>query len=224
MKDFWAEELQNQRRGKLRKLGILIGIILVIIAILILIAVYMYNLEFRRWCDENVLRKEVLQEDTRYIELDGDDNTQVYAYDKYICVFRKKTLEFYNKVGTLVEEIELDINKAVFASAGRYMAISEEDGQKFYLICGKEKLFESSVEGEILQINVSRSGYVSIIISNASYKSIVEIFNKSGKEVFRTNLVTSRVVDVSISQDGKYLAIAELDLSGIIIQLINYIV
>ena len=98
------------------------------------------------------------------------------------------------------------------------MAISEEDGQKFYLICGKEKLFESSVEGEILQINVSRSGYVSIIISNASYKSIVEIFNKSGKEVFRTNLVTSRVVDVSISQDGKYLAIAELDLSGIIIQ------
>lgn len=218
MKDFWAEELQNQRRGKLRKLGILIGIILVIIAILILIAVYMYNLEFRRWCDENVLRKEILQEDTRYIELDGDDNTQVYAYDKYICVFRKKTLEFYNKVGTLVEEIELDINKAVFTSAGRYMAISEEDGQKFYLICGKEKLFESSVEGEILQINVSRSGYVSIIISNASYKSIVEIFNKSGKEVFRTNLVTSRVVDVSISQDGKYLAIAELDLSGIIIQ------
>lgn len=40
---------------------------------------------------------------------------------------------------------------------------------------------------------------------------------KNGKEVFKTNLVTSRVADVSISQDGKFLAIAEVDLSGILI-------
>ena len=34
---------------------------------------------------------------------------------------------------------------------------------------------------------------------------------------FKTNLVTARVADISISQDSKYLAIAEVDLSGIII-------
>ena len=217
MKDFWAEELQNQRKGKLKKVAILVLILLIIIAIMVLISVYILNLEFRNWCDENVLRKEVLQANTKYIELDGDENTQVYAYDKYICVFRKKTLEFYNKVGTKVEEIQLDINKAVFTSAGRYMAICEENGQKFYLICGKEKIFENQVEGNIMQIHVSRSGYISIVISNTSYKSIIDVYNRSGKEIFKTNLVTARVVDVSMSQDSKYLAIAEVDLSGIII-------
>lgn len=217
MKDFWAEGLQNQRKGKLRKFAIFVIILLILIAILILTSIYFLNAEFRRWCDENVLRKEILQEDTKYIELDGDENTQVYAYDKYICVFRKKTLEFYNKVGNKVDEIELDINKAVFTSAGRYMAVCEENGQKFYLICDREKVFENEIEGEISHINVSRSGYVSVVLSNATYKSIIGVYNKSGKEIFKTNLVTSRVADVSISQDSKYLAIAEVDLSGIII-------
>lgn len=218
MKDFWAEGLQNQRKDKLKKLGLFIGFIIIIIAILTLIVIYIYNLNFRRWCDETILRKEILQEDTKFIELDGDENTKIYAYDKYICIFRKKTLEFYNKVGSKVEELELDINKPVFTSAGRYMAIGEENGQKFYLISGKEKLFENEVGGNINQINVSRSGYVSIVMTNSSYKSIVGVYNKSGNQIFKTNLVTTRVADVSISQDSQYLAIAEIDVSGILIK------
>lgn len=217
MKDFWAEGLQNQRKGKLRKVLVFVMLLLILIAILVLISIYFINVEFRNWCDENVLRKEILQANTKYIELDGDENTQVYAYDKYICVFRKKTLEFYNKVGSKVDQIELDINKAVFTSAGRYMAICEENGQKFYLICGREKIFENEIEGNISHLDVSRSGYVSVVISNIDYKSIVDVYDRNGKEIFKTNLVTSRVADVSISQDSKYLAIAEVDLSGIII-------
>ena len=217
MKDFWAEELQNQRKGKVGKTVLLVILLLIIIAIMVLISIYFINLEFRTWCDENVLRKELLQEDTKHIELDGNESTQVYAYDKYICVFRKKTLEFYNKVGTLVDEIELDINKAVFTSAGRYMAICEENGQKFYLICGREKIFENEVDGNITQITVSRTGYVSVVISNISYKSIVDVYDRNGVEIFKTNLVTARVADITISHDSKYLAIAEVDLSGIII-------
>ena len=218
MRDFLAEELQNRRRSKVIKIIILAIILLIIIAIMACICEYFFNLEFRRWCDENILRREIVEEDTKSIELDGDENTKVYAYEKYICVFRKKTLEFYNKVGTQVDKMELDINEAVFTTAGRYMAICEKDGSKFYLICGKEKLFESEIEGNITQINVSRNGYVSIVISNTSYKSIVDVFDKTGREVFKTNLVSSRVADVCISQDSKYLAIAEVDLSGILIQ------
>ena len=217
MKDFWAEELQNQQKGKKRKVAVLVIILLIIISIMVLVSIYFLNVEFRNWCDENVLMKEILQKDTKYIELDGDENTQVYAYDKYICVFRKKTLEFYNKVGTQVDKIELDINNAVFSSAGRYLAICEENGQKFYLISGREKIYENQIEGNIAQINVSRNGFVSIVMSNNSYKSIIDVYDRSGKGIFKTNLVTARVADISISQDSKYLAIAEVDLSGIII-------
>lgn len=218
MRDFWAEGLKNQRKGRLRKVAVLVIILLIIVAIICLISIYFFNAKFRNWCDENVLRKEILQEDTKYIELDGDGNTQVYAFENYICLFKKKTLEFYNKIGNQVHKIDLDINKAVFTSAGRYMVVCEENGQKFYLICDKDKIFENSVEGNISYVNVSKSGYVSVVTSDASYKSVVIVYDKNGKEIFKTNLVTSRVVDVAVSEDSKYLAIAEVDLSGIIIE------
>lgn len=218
MKDFWAEELQNRKKNRVFKIIILVIIALLIIGIGICIWEYYINLNFRSWCDENILRKEILQENTKSIELEGDEYTKVFSYEKYICVFRKKTLEFYNKIGTQTEKMELDINEAVSTTAGRYMAICEENGQKFYLICGKEKLFEREIEGNITQIKVSRSGYVAIVISNTSYKSIVDVFDKNGKEIFKTNLVSSRVADIGISQDSKFLAIAEVDLSGILIQ------
>ena len=218
MRDFWAKELQNRKKNRILKRIILAILVLLIIAIGIFIYEYYRNLDFRQWCDENVLKKEIMQEDTKSIELDGDENTKVYSYDKYICVFRKKALEFYNKMGTQSEKMELDINEAVFTTAGRYMAICENNGQKFYLICGKEKLFESEIEGNITQIKVSRNGYVALVISNTSYKSIVDVFDKDGNEIFKTNLVSSRVADICMSQDSKLLAIAEVDLSGILIQ------
>ncbi len=218
MKDFWAEELQNRKKNMILKIIILVIIFLFIVAVGIGMFEYYINQSFRQWCDENILKKEIIQKDTKSIELDGDENTKIYAYEKYICVFRKKTLEFYNKVGTQAEKLELDINDAVFTTAGRYMAISEKNGQKFYLICGKEKLFEGEIEGNITQIKVSRSGYIALVISNTSYKSIVDVYDKTGKEIFKTNLVSSRVADISISQDSNLLAIAEVDLSGILIQ------
>lgn len=216
--DFWAGELQNRRKSRITKLIILSLILLWIIAIIVMFIIYYNNVEFRTWCDENVIKKEILQDDVKTIEINKNDNVQVYAYDKYICILQKKKIDFYNRVGSKVGSIDIDIVNAEFVSAGRYLAISEKDGQKFYLISGKEKIFEKEIEGTISEINVSRNGYISIIISNTSYKSVIDVFNRNGEEIFRTNLVTSRVVKTSISQDSKYLAIAEVDISGIIIK------
>ncbi len=216
--DFWAGELQNRRKSRITKLIILSLILLLIIAIIVMFIIYYNNVEFRTWCDENVIKKEILQDDVKTIEINKNDNVQVYAYDKYICILQKKKIDFYNRVGSKVGSIDIDIVNAEFVSAGRYLAISEKDGQKFYLISGKEKIFEKEIEGTISEINVSRNGYISIIISNTSYKSVIDVFNRNGEEIFRTNLVTSRVVKTSISQDSKYLAIAEVDISGIIIK------
>lgn len=218
MKDFLSNELQSRRKSRIIKLTILIIFILIIITSFILVCFYFNNVNFRKWCDENVVNKEISQSKVKSIAISKDENVQVFAYDKYICVLRKKTLEFYNRIGTKENAIEIDITNAQFSSAGRYLAISEKNGQKFYLISGKEKIYENEIEGNITKINVNRNGYISVVISNTSYKSVVDVFDKTGKEIFRTNLRTARVVDISISQDSQYLAIAEVDLSGIIIK------
>ena len=219
MNDFFSNEFQNRQKNRIKKMIVLIIFLVLIISLIILTIIYFNNEKFRNWCDENIINKEITQDKVKTIVIDKDENVQVYAYDKYICVLRKKTLEFYNRVGVKVGTINVDILNADFISAGKYLAICEKNGQKFYLISGKDKIYENEVEGNINQINVSQNGYVSIVISNtANYKSVVDIFDTSGKEIFKTNLVNSRVVDISVSQDSKYLAIAEVDISGIIIK------
>ena len=93
MKDFWAEGLQNHKKEKILNISILIVMLLIFFALMICLIIYYNNIEFRQWCDENVWKKEVTESKTKSIELEGDDNTQVYAYEKYICVFRKKTVQ-----------------------------------------------------------------------------------------------------------------------------------
>ena len=218
MKDFWAEGLQNRRKHKVIKAIVLWILILIFLFIILLNIIYYYNINFRNWCDENIIKKEIFQKDVKVIEIDNNENIQVYAYDKYICILSKKKLNLYNRVGTQIASIDVDIVNAEFSSSGRYLTISEKNGQKFYLISDKEILYENNIEGNITEINVNRNGFVSVLISNTTYKSVVEVFDKTGKEIFSTNLVSSRVIDISISQDSKYLAIAEVDISGIIIK------
>ena len=218
MKDFLANELQNRRRNRVIKFTILLIFILIIITTIVLTCVYFCNVNFRKWCDEKIINKEVAQSKVKSITINKDENVQVFAYDKYICILRKKTLEFYNRIGSKEGAIEIDITNAEFSAAGRYLAVCEKNGQKICLISGKEKMYENNIEGNITQISVNRNGYLSVVISNTSYKSVVDVFDRNGKEIFKTNLRTARVVDVSISQDSKYLAIAEVDLSGIIIK------
>ena len=57
MKDFWAEELQNRKKVNVIKVIILIVVLLIFISAIVCTIVYYYNLDFRKWCDENVWKK-----------------------------------------------------------------------------------------------------------------------------------------------------------------------
>ena len=78
--------------------------------------------------------------------------------------------------------------------------------------------WESQVEGNISQVYVNKNGYVAIIMSETSYKSVIQVFDPDGNPLFKKYLPSTIAVDVSISNDNKYLAIAEVDTSGTIIQ------
>ena len=83
---------------------------------------------------------------------------------------------------------------------------------------------QKEIEGEINSINVNKNGYVSIIISGTSYKTVIKNFDVQGKELFTKYLATSNVIDTDISSDNKYLAIAEANFSGIVVQSIIKII
>ena len=219
MKDFWEErENENVKKKINKKKIIIISIIaIILIAIIILAIVYTKNQQAREWIDKNIFRKEVMQDKVATIELKEEQNN-IYAFNKYIGVLNKTKLNIYNQNGNTEAELEIQISNPLFNSANRFLAIAENQGQKFYLIEDKETKWEAEVEGNIEQINVNKNGYVAVAITGTSYKTVVTVYSPEGKELFKTYLSSTRATDITISNDNKYLSIAEVDTSGTIIK------
>ena len=168
--------------------------------------------------DTYLFRKNVTQEKLDSINLDYDSNVSVFAYNKYICVLAENKLMQYNSSGKLDKEISLEINNPVYSINNKYIAISEKEGSKLYLISGSEILWSKEVDGKISKISVNNNGYVSAILTGTTYKSVIATFDKDGNELFKRYLATTTAIDTCISNDNKYLAFAEVNTSGTTIQ------
>ena len=210
--------MKKINRFNKKKIIIIAMIIVLIILFAILFAVYISKREVRNWIDINIFRKNVSEQDIQSISLNTDKNNQVHVYSNYISLLNDKTVTLYNSYGEKVTSIEVNINSAIFDSSQKYLAIAENKGNEICLIFDKTYLWSEKIEGEILQIHVNKNGYVATVSTDATHKSIVTFFNSQGKKLFTSYFATTRIVDASISNDNKYIAIGELDTSGTIIK------
>lgn len=216
MKDFWKEP-PTQKLNK-KRLIISVIIIMAIITTITITIIYVRNKDFREWFDTVILRKEVNQDQLATIEIKEEEISQIQAFNQYIGVLSKNEFKIYNNSGKEEKKLPVEISNPIFNSQGRYLVIAENKGQKIYFITDKDIAWEQTVEGNISQIHVSPNGYVAITIVDTTYKTMVAVYNEKGELQFNQYLSTTRVSDVAISNDNKYLAMAEIDTSGIVIE------
>lgn len=219
MKDFWKEPKETKEK-KVNKKKVIITIIAIIIILFLIIisAIYINNKNVRLWIDKNIFRKEVIQNNLPTIELNESDTQNIYALNKYIGVLSKNQFAIYDNSGKKQDELNIEITKPIFNSNGRHLVIAEEKGQKVYLITDKGIAWEKSIEGNISQVEVNKNGYVAITIVDTINKTVVAVYDNTGNWLFNNILSTTRVVSTSLSNDNKYLALAEIDTSGTQIQ------
>lgn len=220
MKDIWIESEVGKKDKKINKKKLIITSIIILIVVLCIVVIGLYgtNKQCREWIDKNILRKEVIQDRVVTIDLKENQNSNIYAFNKYIGILNKTKFSIYGNTGNEEKTLEIQVSNPIFSSANRFLAIAENKGRKFYVITDKEISWEAEVEGNIAQVHVNKNGYVAVVIVDTSYKAVIKMYNPQGKEMFNTYLSSTRAVDVSISNDNKYLAIAEVDTSGSIIQ------
>ena len=216
MKDFWVEPEQKKVNKKKVIISIIIAIVLIIfIAITI---IYANNKNVREWIDKNIFQKEKTQNNLPSIEIEESDSSSIYAFNKYIGVLNKNNFNIYDSTGKEENKLTLEITKPIFNDDNRYLTVAEEKGQKLYLIEDKDVIWEKEVEGNISQVVVNKNGYVAVSIVDTLHKTVIAMYDNKGDELFKIFLKSTRVASTSISEDNKYLAIAEIDTSGTIIQ------
>lgn len=220
MKDIidFDNERKTKKKINKKKLGILIGIAIIILIIVIMMIAYSSNKTFRKFLDKYLFQKNISEEKLTAIQLDYDSNVNVLAYNKNICILAENKLMQYNTSGELVTEMKLEINNPVYHYNNKYLVISEKNSSKLYLISGSKILWEKDVDGNISKLNVNENGYVSIILTGTTYKSVIVTYDAKGNELFKTYLATTAAMDSTISKDNKYLAFAEINTAGTLIQ------
>ena len=216
MKDFWIEPEEK----KINKKKLLISIIILILLLVVITTtiIYVNNKEARNWIDKNILQKEKTQNNLPNIEIEESDNSSIYAFNKYIGILNKNNFDIYDSTGHKENTLTLEITKPIFNSNNRYLAVAEEKGKKLYLIADKDIVWETEIEGNISQITVNKNGYVAVTIVDTSYKTVIAMYNSQGEQLFNTKLSSNRVIATSISDDNKYLALAEIDTTGTLVQ------
>lgn len=216
MEDFLFET-QEKRINK-KKIIILVSAIILIILFIMIAFLYVNNKVARNWIDKNLLQKQKKQNSLHSIEIEEIENSNIYAFNKNIGILNKNSFDIYDNTGKKENTLTVEITKPIFSSSNRYVAIAEEKGQKLYLMADNNILWEKNIEGNISQITVNKNGFVAVTIVDTSYKTIVELYNYKGEHLFNTFLSSKRVVATTISDDNKYLALAEIDTSGTVIQ------
>lgn len=194
----------------------IMGIVFCILLLFFLF--FVFNSTFRNFITIYIFRKQVSQDNVTTIELAEGEDSYTYAYDKYITVLNKNTLYTYNASGNVAYKNELNITIPLFSSNNRFLAIAEKNGNDIYLLSGQNIIWQGTVDGKISQINVNNNGYISVILNGTSYKSIIVSFDSKGKELFKTYLSNTIAIDTDISNDNKYLSVAEVDYSGSLIK------
>ena len=218
MKDVWKDIEPEVKKINKKKIIITTIVVVITIAIIIIVGLYMTNRDVRDWIDRNIFRKEVEQDKAITIDFNETLNSNVYAFNRYIGILNQTKFTIYGSTGNKEEELEIQISNPIFSSANRFLAIAENGGQRLYLISDKNISWQAEIDGNISQIFVNKNGYVAVIITGTSHKAVIKTFSPDGKEMFTTFLANTRAVDISISNDNKYLAIAEVDTSGAVIQ------
>lgn len=217
MKYYLIDDYQDKKLNK-KKLVKTVVITILIIAIVILVSFYIGDADFRSFVDINILKKQVTENTGVVINEDITNDTFIYAYNGKIVVLNKNRLINYNKEGKQEYEIEVNISNPLFSSKGEYLCVAEKTGNKLYLISGQNIVWRQDLDGHISRVDVNKNGYISVILTGTTDKTVVITYSNEGKKISSAYLSETYAVDSCISPDNKYLAIAELNLSGTLVQ------
>lgn len=195
-------------------------IVTAIIAVIIILMIILYSTvtPVRKFFDKYIFRKIVSEEKLVSIQLDYDSNVNIIGYNKYICVLAENKLKQYQASGNLANEIKLEISNPIYNVNNRYLVIAEKGSSKFYLVADNKISWEKEVDGNISKVDVNRNGYVTIILTGTTYKSVIVTYDSKGNELFKTYISKSLALDATISSDNQSMAFAEIDTSGTQIQ------
>ena len=200
---------------KKKLIFLIIGIILVVI-----IAVTNYT------AFGLVINKKITSKNAKVVELQAIGN-EIIPYEDEVLVCRKDRIDSYTKNGNLAWTItQSDIINSEIQTSGKYIQIVNKDKNIIYVYKNKYEIARIKTEGKIYSSNINENGISIVEYATAGNKTALGVYDKNGEIRYNIKLGNKVIGKYIVSDNMKYLAYIDLDISGISaytsIKLINF--
>ena len=147
------------------------------------------------------------------IALDTASSARFENYMGGILCVVENSIVMYNKNGKVLWSVPIQISNPILKVDGEYILLMEQNGKKIALYNGKKQQFMTETKENILTGNLSSNGDCAIITEKTYYKGAVEVYNKSGLEIYSRSFGKNSALSVAIS-DARRLCVSLLSMEG----------
>lgn len=146
------------------------------------------------------------------IDVVSTDSDIYDLYDNELLVYSNHTISTYNKKGKKTWEHTLDTSfSPEIYIHGKYMAISNNSNGIIYLFNDKKEILNMKVDGKIEYIYMDNNGNMAVEYATNSYKKIIGVYDRNGKNKYNTYLEYTAIVDIELLDKANKLLIIQAD-------------
>ncbi len=154
---------------------------------------------------------------TRTIDLGfraGSDYA-VQSFQKDILLYNNQNMKVIDQKGETVWTVDLSLSSPLVETGGSYVLAADLGGKHAAILYREGEIVqEYQITKDIISAKVNQKGAVAIATAADGYKGSVIVVDKKGREQFRWNSGDGYIMDLDISDNGHYLAVAQLSSQG----------
>ncbi len=144
----------------------------------------------------------------------GGDYT-ILPYRSHALMYNRQQLREVTPSGKTVWEEEISMSHPIAEVAEDYILLADLSGNNLSKLYKRNHAVHEFTHGDdIISADVNPKGMTAFATATIGYKGKVIVYDKKGKEKFSWNSGEGYILDIALSDNGKYLAVAQLSGEG----------
>ena len=149
------------------------------------------------------------------IAFDTNDGCKILQSGSNIIAYSNRGASAVDSKGRIKWNIEKEFSQPMAETEGSYLLLADLAGNHYAASYKNGKLQnEYKLGSDIISGKITKNGYAVFATDTDGYKGRVTVFNSRGREIYVWNSGSGYVTDVAATDNGRYIAVAQLVTSG----------
>ncbi len=156
---------------------------------------------------DKALGKDNLEKETNVMPFENAANAEYAVIDGDVIVAGANHMAKFTSKGKVKWQKTTSIAQPLLDVCGDYIVLAEDGGRGICLFYEDKLLYSIQSTSPIFTVDVSEKGEVAVAVDKEFFKGGVEVFNKSGRQIFAWSSGTEYVIDATISKSSRRVAV-----------------